>query len=287
VDLQCCAEGCTYLKNLAECTENPALRRTTAVLERLFRVPVAYIALLGRGTDVVKRIGSGQEYWPYLKELPRAHILGKPFVAKDTSECCPEGFDPHDLRFIATAPVQAEDGLQIGAILIAGREPRPDFSEADLEALAGLSSLVAAKLELRSIACHALDSELSLREAEKRFHAIANSAPVLMSYTDTNGACVFVNQAWLEFTGRSMGDELGDGWLDPVHRDHRTRIRRAFWTAFQAHRSFQDKALMRRYDGEYRWVLGQASPRFREDGSFAGMVGALTDITDARTAALE
>jgi PAS domain S-box-containing protein len=126
-----------------------------------------------------------------------------------------------------------------------------------------------------------------MREAERRFEAIANSSPALMSYTDTDGACVFVNQAWLRFTGRIMSDELGDGWLDPVHRDHREAIRQAYWTAFQARQPFQGQCPVRRSDGEYRWVIGQASPRFREDGSFAGMVASITDITDAHGAVQE
>lgn len=281
MELRCCAEGCAYLKNLAEYAEYPALRRLTETVEQLFHVPVAYLALLGRGMEVAKRIGSGQEYWPFLQVLPKLRALDAPWDVPDTADHCPEGLDCRDLRFIAISPLRAVDGLQIGALVIADRRPRPDFAAADRQALAELSGLLAARIELRTIACHALDSEISQREAERRFQAIANSAPALMTYSDPDGACVFVNQAWLSFTGRSMSDELGDGWLDPLHRDHRETIREAYWTAFQTRKPFQGKALMRRYDGEYRWVLGQASPRFREDGGFAGMVGCITDITEA------
>ena len=287
MNLRRCEDGCEYLKDLAECAEYPVLKRMAATLGHIFQVPVAYIALLGHGTDIAKRIGSGARYWPFLKELPKAAVLGKPFVVRDSADWSPPGLQPKDLRFIATTPLHAADGLQIGAVIIAAREPRPGFSDRDLEALAAFGELLASKIELRTIACHAMESELSHREAERRFHAIADSAPVPMSYSDANGACVFVNQAWLDFTGRSMGDELGDGWLDPVHPEHRARIRKAFWTAFQARQPFQDKALVRRFDGQYRWVLGQVTPRFREDGSFGGVVGALSDITDAYTAALE
>ncbi len=287
MDLRCCAEGCAYLKDLAECAEFPALRRLTATVEHLFHVPVAYIALLGRGVDVARRIGSGQEYWPFLNALPKPRVLDAPLIVTDTAARPPEGLDCRDLRFIASSPLRAADGMPIGALVIADRSPRPGFSEADVQALAGLAELLAAKIELRTVVCHALDSELSRCEAERRFEAIANAAPVLMTCSDADGACEFVNLAWLEFTGRSLGDELGDGWLDPIHRDHRERLRQAYWTAFQARRPFRSQALMRRHDGEYRWVLGQGAPRFREDGGFAGMVGCVADITDGHDALQE
>jgi PAS domain S-box-containing protein len=275
------------LKDLAECAEFPALRRLTATVEHLFHVPVAYIALLGRGTDVARRIGSGQPYWPFLNALSKPRVLGAPLVVTDTAAQPPEGLDCRDLRFIATSPLRAADGLAIGALVIADRSPRPDFSEADAQALAELAELLAARIELRTVVCHALDSELSLREAERRFEAIANAAPVLMTCSDADGACVFVNLPWLEFTGRSLDDELGDGWLDPIHCDHREALRQAYWTAFQARQPFQAQALMRRRDGEYRWVLGRAAPRFREDGGFGGMVGCVADITDVHDAVQE
>ena len=287
MDLRCCAEGCAYLNDLAECAELPALRRLTAAVEHLFQVPVAYIALLGRGLDVARRIGSGQEYWPFLNALPKPRLLDAPLIVRDAALQPPGGVDCRDLRFIASSPLRAGDGMPIGALVIAGRNPRPGFSEADAQALGELAELLAARIELRMVVCHALDSERSLREAESRFEAIANSAPVLMTYSDADGACVFVNLAWLEFTGRSLADELGDGWLDPIHRDHREALRQAYWTAFQARQPFQGQALMRRRDGQYRWVLGRTAPRFREDGVFAGMVGCAADITDNRDALQE
>ena len=284
MDLRCCAEGCAYLKDLAECAEFPALRRLTATVEHLFHVPVAYIALLGRGVDVARRIGSGQEYWPFLKALPKPRVIEAPLIVTDTAARPPEGLDCRDLRFIASVPLRAADGMPIGALVVADRSPRPDFAEADAQSLVELAELLGARIELRTLVCHALDSERALREAERRFETAANAAPVLMACSDADGACVFVNLAWLEFTGRSLHDELGDGWLDPIHHDHREPLRQAYWTAFQARQPFQAETLMRRRDGQYRWVLGRAAPRFREDGGFAGMAGCVADITDGRDA---
>jgi PAS domain S-box-containing protein len=275
------------LKDLAECAEFPTLRRLTATVERLLHVPVAYIALLGRGIDVARRIGSGQEYWPFLNALPKPRVLEAPLSFTDTAASPPEGLDCRDLRFIATAPMRAVDCMPIGVLVIADRRPRPDFSAPDVQALAELAELLAARTELRAVVCHALDSERLLREAERRFEATANAAPVLMASSDADGACVFVNLAWTEFTGRTLDDELGDGWLDPIHRDHRDTLRQSYWTAVQTRQPFQAQAMMRRRDGQYRWMLGRAAPRFREDGGFAGMAGCVADITDAHDAVSE
>lgn len=287
MELRCCAEGCAYLKDLADCAEYPALRRLTAMVEHLFQVPVAYIALLGHGAKVARRIGSGQEYWPLLDALPKPHPHGAPWIVTDTAAGQPEGLDCGDLRFIASVPLRAADGMPIGALVLAGRSPRPEFSETDRQALAELSELLAARIEMRAFACHALNSEVSLREAERRFEAIADAAPVLIACSDADGACVFVNRAWTEFTGRSVSDELGDGWLDSIHRDHREALRQAYWTALDVRQPFRNRTLARRHDGEYRRMLTEAAPRFRENGSFAGMVGCLADITDSHDALQE
>ncbi len=286
MDLRCCAEGCAYLKDLAECAEFPPLRRLTAAAERLFHVPVAYIALLGRGVEIARRIGSGQEYWPFLNALPKSRVAEAPLIVVDTAAHPPEGVDCRDLRFIARASLRAADGMPIGALVIADRNPRA-FPEADVQVLAELAELLSARIELRTVVCRAIDSERALREAERRFETVANAAPVLMACSDADGACVFVNLPWLEFTGRTLQDELGDGWLDPVHRDHREQLRRAYWTAVEARQPFQAQVLMRRRDGEFRWLLGRATPRFREDGTFAGMAGCAADITEAHDAVQE
>jgi len=287
VDQRCCAEGCAYLKDLADCAEYPALRRLTAMAEHLFQVPVAYLALLGRGLEVVRRIGSGQEYWPFLAALPLPSLPGEPLVVTDAATERPQGLDCRDLRFIASAALRVDDGIAIGALTIAGRSPRPGFSEADGRALCGLSDLFASRIEMRAVACRALDSDLWRGEAERRFEAIADAAPMLIACSDADGACVFVNRTWIEFTGRSVSDELGDGWLDCIHRDSREAVRRAYWTALQVRQPFQAEALARRRDGQYRRLLGQAAPRFRENGSFAGMAGCLTDVTDGHDALQE
>src|SRR5450432_3560300 len=119
-------------------------------------------------------------------------------------------------------------------------------------------------MELRMIASHARESELALHEAERRFRAIADSSAVPMICSGADGAPSFVNKAWLEFTGRSMEDELADGGSGVVHRESRKIVYGTYWRAFQARKPVTVEFPMRRHDGEYRWMLCRGVPRSRE-----------------------
>jgi PAS domain S-box-containing protein len=125
--------------------------------------------------------------------------------------------------------------------------------------------------------------ELVLRESEKRFRLLADSSPSLIWMSGTDKLCTFFNQGWLNFTGRSMEQELGDGWLSGVHlRDH-DHCSRLYSASFDARVDFEMEYRLRRFDGEYRWLVDIGVPRFESDGTFLGYVGSCIDITDRKT----
>jgi PAS domain S-box-containing protein len=192
-----------------------------------------------------------------------------------------------DLRFVATAPLITSGGVSLGVLVIADRSPRPDFSERDAQALSDLACAVAAKMELRLVAAHAQESELALQEAERRFRAIADSAPLPIVCSGADGASSFVNKAWLEFTGRSLEEELADGGFGCVHQDSRRIVWETYWRAFQAREPVSVEFPMRRHDGQYRWMRCRGVPRLREDGMFAGFVATLVDFTSHNEALAE
>src|ERR1017187_6985570 len=272
----------SYLQNILDAPEHPDLRRLTALVERLFQVPVAYMALLGANWNVVARIGNGTEYGYCLGSLRLDNLLGEAQLIRDSASDLPPGTDFADLRFAASAPLRSSSGMQIGVLVIADRAPRPDFSQTDARTLADLAGVLAGKMELRMIASMALESELSLRETEQRFRGIANCAPVPLLYSRADGACLFVNQTWLDFSGRKLEEELASGWAELIHPDHRGRVLEEYWKALETLRPFSAEAPFRRHDGQYRWMLEKGAPRYRDDGSFAGYVGCLLDITDYR-----
>jgi PAS domain S-box-containing protein len=122
-------------------------------------------------------------------------------------------------------------------------------------------------------------AEAALREQEALFRTMADSSPVLIWMTDTARACTFTNQSWLTFTGRSLEQELGFGWLDSVHPDDYERCVQVFGSAFDARQPFSMDYRLRRADGEYRWLLDIGVPRWTEEGAFVGYIGSCVDIT--------
>jgi PAS domain S-box-containing protein len=121
-------------------------------------------------------------------------------------------------------------------------------------------------------------------ESERRFRTMADHAPVLLWMAGTDGLCNFFNQRWLDFTGKSLEQELGSGWAAGVHPEEFQRCMTIYLDAFVARRAFAMEYRLLRKDGEYRWVYDQGAPRFESNGSFAGFIGSCTDITEQRLA---
>ena len=128
-------------------------------------------------------------------------------------------------------------------------------------------------------------AELARHEAEARFQIMANTAPVMIWMADTNGASDFFNKAWLTFTGRTLEQELGQGWAEGIHPEDRERVLETFQTNLLARLPFEMEYRLRRADGTYRWVVDFSVPRFTADGTFAGFIGSCVDIHDRKTTA--
>jgi PAS domain S-box-containing protein len=96
-----------------------------------------------------------------------------------------------------------------------------------------------------------------------------------------------VNDTWLEFTGRSFEDEIGEGFAETFHPDFRENVIRTYHEAFAARCSSSVEFPMLRFDGVYRAMQASGRPRFLPDGTFVGYVGCFVDVTDQKTAALE
>ena len=125
-------------------------------------------------------------------------------------------------------------------------------------------------------------AEAALKESEERFRTMADSAPVLIWVSGLDKLCNFFNTRWLEFTGRTLDQELGDGWVASVHPEDREGCFATYISSFDARHDFQREYRLRRADGEYRWVLDHGAARFSPGGAFAGYIGSCIDITDLK-----
>ena len=126
------------------------------------------------------------------------------------------------------------------------------------------------------------DAEAKRHESENRFYVLANSAPVLLWMSGRDSLCSFFNAGWLQFTGRSMEQEIGDGWAQGVHPDDLQRCLEIYRSAFDARQSFEMEYRLRRYDGEYRWIVDKGEPRYDSNGEFMGYVGSAIDISQRK-----
>jgi PAS domain S-box-containing protein len=128
------------------------------------------------------------------------------------------------------------------------------------------------------------NAECQLRESEARFRNMADTAPVFIWLADTNKMCTWFNKPWLEFTGRTLEQELGNGWAAGVHPEDLDRCWSTYSSAFDAGQPFEMEYRLRRHDGEYRWMLDHGVPRYTESGELVGFIGSCIDVTDRRKA---
>ncbi len=125
-------------------------------------------------------------------------------------------------------------------------------------------------------------AERALRESERRFRLLADTAPVLIWMSAPDGRCTFLNRAWLELTGHALDSQLGESWLESLHPGDRGRFREAHRRAVTTQTPLEVHCRLRRADGEYRWMLSRGVPRQTGDGAFAGLIGSCLDITEIR-----
>ncbi|MEP6919570.1 MAG: PAS domain S-box protein [bacterium] len=124
----------------------------------------------------------------------------------------------------------------------------------------------------------------ALLRSEQRYRTMADTAPVLIWEAGTDKLCYSLNQPWLDFTGRTMDQELGSGWTEGIHPDDCERCAAIFEEAFDARAQFSAEYRLRRADGEYRWVTDRGVPRFDADGTFIGFIGSVMDISERKEA---
>jgi PAS domain S-box-containing protein len=116
-------------------------------------------------------------------------------------------------------------------------------------------------------------------EAEELFRNMADSCPLMICCSEADKSASFFNKSWLNFTGRTMSQEIGSGWVEGVHPDDRDRTLTALASSFDARSHCHLEYRLRRADGEYRWISCNGLPRFMPGSEFAGFIATCTDTT--------
>jgi PAS domain S-box-containing protein len=127
-------------------------------------------------------------------------------------------------------------------------------------------------------------AERLAQESESRFGLLIDTAPVMIWTADAGRHATHFNRAWLQFTGREIEQELGEGWISAIHPDDLDECLQAYWTACDLREPFRIEYRLRRADGQYRWILHAGAPRLTSDGTFVGYTGSAVDITEHRLA---
>lgn len=122
------------------------------------------------------------------------------------------------------------------------------------------------------------------RSGEMTFRLLADAAPVMIWIAGPDSLCTYFNKSWLDFRGRLMDQELGNGWSEGLHPDDRDLCLATYQKSFAARQPFRMEYRLQRADGEYRWMEVTGVPRY-EDEVFCGFMGSVADVTIRRNSA--
>lgn len=125
-------------------------------------------------------------------------------------------------------------------------------------------------------------AERLLQESEAKFRSLADTAPVLIWVAGPDKKCAYFNRTWLEFTGRSANEEMGNGWMQGIYPDDLASYISMYFGSFDSRREFKAEFRLRTRHGEYRWILQRAVPSFSAEGDFAGYIACCTDISERK-----
>lgn len=123
---------------------------------------------------------------------------------------------------------------------------------------------------------------MSAKLTAEEYELLVDQAPIMIWRANLDAKCDYFNGRWLEFTGKTMEHEVGDGWARGVHPDDLKYCFDHYMENFKARRVFEMEYRLRRHDGDYRWLVDRGAPFYSKDGGFMGYIGSCIDITDKK-----
>ena len=127
-------------------------------------------------------------------------------------------------------------------------------------------------------------AEEALRKSEQEFRALAEAVPQIVWATRPDGWNIYFNQQWMDYTGLTLDESYGHGWITPFHPDDKQRAWDAWQRATQHNETYLLECRLRRADGVYRWWLIHGAPIRGANGEIQKWIGTCTDIEEIKQA---
>ena len=122
----------------------------------------------------------------------------------------------------------------------------------------------------------------ALTAAEYRL--LIQHSPVMIWRSGLDANCDYFNETWLAYTGRTLEQEMGEGWAEGVHPDDLAQCVAHYLDHFRRREAFEMEYRIRRRDGVYRWIFDRGVPFTDDTGTFAGFIGSCVDVDERRKA---
>lgn len=237
------------------------------------------------------KVSSDRFPWWAGKALRGAAVLcSDPSLLPDEASCERSYLLQQGIRSIASVPLHIGGGI-IGCVSFVSKNRSVAWTEDLVRQLTVFAEIFSNALK-RKWATQALVSTINevnraqagLLESEERFRLVANTAPVLIWMSGSDKSFSYFNKSWLDFTGRAFDSEVGNGWAEGIYVEDLQKCMQTYEQAFDRRQRFQMEYRLRRYDGEYRWIVCIGVPRVNADGSFAGYIGSAIDVTERKLA---
>ena len=125
-------------------------------------------------------------------------------------------------------------------------------------------------------------AERKLKESEVQYQHLIEAGTALIWISDTDKLCTYFNNNWLQFTGRTLEQEVGNGWAEGVHPDDFDKCLDIYITSFDKREPFEMEYRLRHASGEYRWLLDIGTPNYSSTAEFIGYIGHCFDISERK-----
>src|ERR1044071_3690543 len=118
-----------------------------------------------------------------------------------------------------------------------------------------------------------IPNDLSSNPDIEYFQQLADGAPVMIWMSGSDMGCFYFNRAWLEYRGRTLQEEFGNGWAEGVHPEDMERCVQHYVTSFERRAAFAMSYRLKHHSGEFRWILDRGAPHYSAQGEFLGFFG--------------